>query len=36
MRDAAFAYRRDVLMDWNDVLNRDFLPVWQRMARRQY
>ena len=34
MRDAAFAYRRDVLMDWNDVLNRDFLPVWQRVARR--
>ena len=33
MRDAAFAYRRDILMGWNDVLSRDFLPLWQRVAQ---
>jgi glycosyltransferase involved in cell wall biosynthesis len=33
MRDAAFAYRRDIIMGWDDVLNRDFLPVWQNVRR---
>ena len=32
MRDAAFAYRRDFTLTWADVLNRDFLPVWQKAA----
>jgi glycosyltransferase involved in cell wall biosynthesis len=32
MRDAAFMFRRDSLTGWNDVLNRDFLPVWHQLA----
>jgi glycosyltransferase involved in cell wall biosynthesis len=32
MREAALAFRRDKLAGWNDVLNEDFVPVWQKLA----
>jgi len=35
MRDAALMFRQDRLAGWADVLNTDFIPVWQNMAREK-
>jgi len=35
MRDSALTFRRDHLAGWNDVLNGDFIPVWQSLAGQE-
>ena len=34
MREGALAFREERLDTWEDVLMRDFLPVWQRVAKK--